>query len=264
MNVTALIAEDEPLLAQALRTQLAQVWPQLQVLPIATNGLDAVAFALAHRPDLLFFDIQMPGQSGLDAVSELADSWGDRGGDSKPFPAVVFVTAFDQYAVQAFEAQALDYVLKPVQSERLARTVQRLQARLQQQLPTDFAALGHILSQLGNPAQPGKAPLQVLQASQGNRIDFVPIAQVQYFEAADKYLRVLTADKEYVVRLSLRELLPQLPSDEFWQVHRGVVVRVSSIASAARAEDGKLSLQLHGRKEKLPVSRLYAHRFRGM
>jgi DNA-binding LytR/AlgR family response regulator len=260
MSLSALIAEDEPLLAQALRAQLQAAWPELQLLPSASNGLQAVELALAHQPQVLFFDIQMPGLSGLDAVSELADHWPA----DKAFPAVVFVTAFDQYAVQAFEAQALDYVLKPVQSERLARTVARLQARLQQQTPTDFAALGHMLAQLCHAPARTQTPLQVLQASQGNRIDFVPIAQVQYFEAADKYLRVLTESKEYVVRLSLRELLAQLPGEEFWQVHRSVVVRVSAIASALRSEDGKLALQLHGRTEKLPVSRLYAHRFRGL
>jgi DNA-binding LytR/AlgR family response regulator len=259
MAITALIAEDEPLLAQVLHNQLAQAWPELKLLPHAGNGLQALELALAHQPDVLFFDIQMPGMSGLDAVSELADNWPT----DQPFPALVFVTAFDQYAVQAFEAQALDYVLKPVQSERLLRTVQRLKTRLQQAAPTDFAALGQILSQIGA-TQPTQAPLQVLQASQGSRIDFVPIAQVLYFEAADKYLRVVTESQEYLVRLSLRELLPQLPAQEFWQVHRGVVVRVARIASALRDEAGKLSLRLHGRSETLQVSRLYAHRFRGM
>ncbi len=258
----ALIAEDEPLLAQALRTELASAWPSLSFAPVARNGLEAVSLALAEQPELLFFDIQMPGQSGLDAVSELADSWPSE----RPFPLVVFVTAFDQYALQAFEAQAVDYVLKPVQAQRLARTVTRLQERLTNHSATDFAALGQLLQRLApQPVAPQAAQaLTVLQASQGNRIDFVPLAQVLYFEAADKYLRVVSANQEHLVRLSLRELLPQLPGNEFWQIHRGTVVRASAIASATRDDTGKLSLRLRERPELLSVSRLHAHLFRAM
>jgi DNA-binding LytR/AlgR family response regulator len=257
MNYTALIAEDEPLLAAALQAELARAWGQLQVCAVAANGLQAVQLALQHLPQVLFFDIQMPGQSGLDAVAELADEWPA----DKPFPAVVFVTAFDQYAVQAFEAQALDYVLKPVQA-------QRLQQRLAQAPQTDFAALGSLLKNLApqNASTPSTAAakLSVLQASQGNRIDFVPLANVIYFEAADKYVRVLTPGKEHLLRTSLRELLPQLDPAEFWQVHRSVVVRASAIASATRDEQGRLSIQLREHEQKLPVSRLYAHLFRAM
>jgi DNA-binding LytR/AlgR family response regulator len=259
MNYTALIAEDEPLLAQALQAELARAWGKLQVCAVAANGLQAVQLALQHLPQVLFFDIQMPGQSGLQAVTELADEWPA----DKAFPAVVFVTAFDQYAVQAFEAQALDYVLKPVQSARLAQTVARVQVRLQAAAPTDFAALSQLLQNL-SPAPAAAARLKVLQAGQGSTIEFVPVDDVIYFEAADKYVRVLTANKEHLIRLSLRELLPQLDGNEFWQVHRSLVVRASAIASAARDEQGKLSISLRQREQKLPVSRLYAHLFRAM
>jgi DNA-binding LytR/AlgR family response regulator len=259
MNYTALIAEDEPLLAQALQAELARAWGKLQVCAVAANGLQAVQLALQHLPQVLFFDIQMPGQSGLQAVTELADEWPA----DKAFPAVVFVTAFDQYAVQAFEAQALDYVLKPVQSARLAQTVARVQERLQAAAPTDFAALSQLLQNL-SPAPPAAARLKVLQAGQGSTIEFVPLDEVVYFEAADKYVRVLTANKEHLIRLSLRELLPQLDGNEFWQVHRSLVVRASAIASATRDEQGKLRISLRQREQKLPVSRLYAHLFRAM
>jgi DNA-binding LytR/AlgR family response regulator len=259
MNYTALIAEDEPLLAVALQAELVHAWSQLQVCAVAANGLQAVQLALQHLPQVLFFDIQMPGQSGLDAVAELADEWpADR-----PFPAVVFVTAFDQYAVQAFEAQALDYVLKPVQSARLAQTVARVQARLQAAAPTDFATLNRLLQNLA-PAPAATPLLSVLQAGQGSTIEFVPVADVIYFEAADKYVRVLTASKEHLIRMSLRDLLPQLNPAEFWQVHRSLVVRASAIASATRDEQGKLSIHLRQRARKLPVSRLYSHLFRAM
>ena len=205
MNPAALIAEDEPLLAAALQAELARAWPALQVLAHAPNGIEAARMALQHLPDVLFFDIQMPGQSGLQAVAELADDWPA----DTPFPALVFVTAFDQYAVQAFEMQALDYLLKPVQAARLGATVARVQERLARSAPTDFAALHQVLQKLNAGALPQPA-LHMLQAGHGSTIEFVPLADVIYLEAADKYVRVITNGKEHLLRTSLRELLPQL------------------------------------------------------
>lgn len=264
MNRTALIAEDEPLLAQALQAELARAWPDLRVVATVGDGAAAVQAALQHRPDVLFFDIRMPGLGGLEAAAELADAWPQ----DTPFPALVFVTAYDQYAVQAFEAQAIDYVLKPVQPQRLARTVDKLRQVLAQREPQG----GHLEATLGQlrqllQAAPAAAPqpqLKVIQASVGNTIRMVPVEDVLFFEAADKYVRVVCADGEVLVRTPLKELLPQLDAQLFWQVHRGTVVRATAIDSVHRDDAGRLHLALRGRKERLPVSRLYAHLFKAM
>ncbi|RTQ31339.1 response regulator transcription factor [Variovorax gossypii] len=276
-NPTALIAEDEPLLAQALKAELASAWPELQIVATAGDGRSAVREALRLLPQVLFFDIRMPGLDGLGAAAELADCWP---ADEAPMPQLVFVTAYDEYAARAFEAQAIDYVLKPVQPERLRKTVGRLQQALAARQPAPStpaladAALEQTLAQwrqvLGaagaGAASATPAPLRMIAASDagGSTVRMVPIDEVLYFEAADKYLRVLTATHEYLIRTPLKQLLPQLDADTFWQVHRAVVVRSSAIESVHRDEAGKLHLMLRGRAEKIPVSRLYAHLFRAM
>ncbi|MGM9512717.1 LytR/AlgR family response regulator transcription factor [Roseateles sp. DB2] len=267
MSLTALIAEDEALLAEHLKAELQQLWPELELLPIAPHGQAAVDLALARRPSLCFLDIRMPGLSGLEAAAALAEDWPE----GTPFPLLVFVTAYDQYALQAFEHAAVDYVLKPVQRERLAQTVARLKQTLsQRQAPPTLDATLDQLRQLLGPAAaqatPQAAPqrLRLLQVSQGSSIQMVPIEEVLFFEAADKYVRVVTARKEHLMRLSLRELVPQLDTELFWQVHRGTVVRATAIERAVRDEQGKLTLHLREHPEKLGVSRLYAHLFRGL
>ncbi|MDP3230899.1 MAG: LytTR family DNA-binding domain-containing protein [Acidovorax sp.] len=275
----ALIAEDEPLLAAALQLELARAWPTLQIVATVGDGLSAVRQSLALLPDVLFFDIRMPGQSGLDAAVELADAWPTEGTGSRPFPALVFVTAYDQYAVQAFEAQAVDYLLKPVQAARLIKTVHKLQLALMNKaqpainLEATMAQLRHLLaapamSSSGAGATPtpanGTAPLTLIQASSGSQIHMVPVADVLYFEAADKYVRVLTAAREYLIRTPLKELTAQLDTQVFWQIHRSTLVRASAITTVTRDEAGKLHLELAGQAEKLPVSRLYAHLFKAM
>lgn len=265
----ALIAEDEPLLALSLQQALTAAWPQLQITTVVGDGLSATQEALRTRPDVLFLDIRMPGQSGLDAAADIADQWPQ----DAPFPAIVFVTAYDQYAVQAFEAQAMDYVLKPVQPERLARTVQRLRTWWEQrQRPTTLAdhatahTLKHALLQLQqlNQQLSASAPLALLQAGIGPSIHMVPVQEVIFMEAADKYVRVLTASHEYLLRTALKDLLPRLDAQQFWQIHRGTVVRAASIACVQRDESGRLWVHLHGRPDKLAVSRLYATRFKPM
>ena len=276
-NPTALIAEDEPLLAQALKAELASAWPELQIVAMAGDGRSAVREALRLLPQVLFFDIRMPGLDGLGAAAELADCWP---ADEAPMPQLVFVTAYDEYAARAFEAQAIDYVLKPVQPERLRKTVGRLQQALAARQPAlsapalADAALEQTLAQwrqvLGaagaGAASATPAPLRMIAASDagGSTVRMVPIDEVLYFEAADKYLRVLTATHEYLIRTPLKQLLPQLDADTFWQVHRAVVVRSAAIEAVHRDEAGKLHLALRGRAEKIPVSRLYAHLFRAM
>ena len=288
----ALIAEDEPLLAAALQQDLTRVWPEMQVVAVVGDGRSAARQALALRPDVLFFDIRMPGQSGIEAAAELADAWPD----DQPFPALVFATAYDQYAVQAFEAQAVDYLLKPTQADRLARTVAKVQGLLAQrastvaatgappavppaapsgalpspELEATMAQLRALLGAPGVGTAPAAAPaaaatrLSVIQASHGTQIHMVPVAEVVYFEAADKYVRVLTAEREYLIRTALKELIEQLDPQEFWQVHRSTLVRTTSIATVTRDEAGKQHISLRGRPERLPVSRLYAHLFKAM
>ena len=273
-TATALIAEDEPLLAQALRAELAAAWPELDVLATVTDGHSAVREALRLQPQVLFFDIRMPGQDGLAAAAELADAWP---ADEAPMPQLVFVTAYDEYAARAFDAQAIDYVLKPVQPERLRRTVARLRQALEQAAPAADEALAATLAQWRQllaaaggalPGAGGTAPLKLIAASDagssGHTVRMVPIDEVRYFEAADKYVRVLTATQEYLIRTPLKQLLPQLDPQTFWQVHRGTVVRCDAIESVHRDEAGKLHLVVRGRGEKIAVSRLYAHLFKAM
>ena len=263
----ALIAEDEPLLAAALQAELARAWPELQVLAQVGDGASAVTQALRLQPDILFFDIRMPGLSGLDAAAELVDAWESPARLGTPFPALVFVTAYDQYALAAFEAHAVDYLLKPVQPARLDKTVAKLKQALgnRRQPVQEFeATLAQLRGMLASPSAPAVPPLKVLQVSVGTSIRLVPVSEVLVFEAADKYVQVLTARQEYLIRTPLKELLPQLDPAVFWQVHRGTVVNATGIDTVTRDEAGKLSLSVHGRPGKLAVSRLYTHLFKAM
>ncbi|MFT3777191.1 MAG: LytTR family DNA-binding domain-containing protein [Ottowia sp.] len=275
---TALIAEDEPLLAAALQAELARAWPELSIVATVGDGASAVDQALALKPDVLFFDIRMPGMSGLDAAAELADAWDEA---AAPFPALAFVTAYDQYAVQAFETQALDYVLKPVQPARLQKTVQKLRLALDQRalaainpgaigdtgVDAAAAQLRQLLAALQGAAG-AQAPLRQLQVaaagSGGATLRMVPLADVLYLQAADKYVRVVTAEGEHLLRTPLKDLLPQLDARQFWQIHRSTLVRADAIDSVRRDEAGKLHLHLRGHPDRLAVSRLYAHLFKAM
>ena len=288
----ALIAEDEPLLAEGLKAELARLWPELTVVACVGDGQSAVSQALLLQPQVCFLDIRMPGMSGLEAALALVEDWPGDAPDTPeapeaPFPLLVFVTAYDQYALQAFEVQALDYLVKPITTERLAECVKRLKARLQsvqqkpqqalpqtpQRAPQTPSEGGDILAQtmsqlralLGNAAAPSTVPrLDVIQAQVGATVHLVPVDDVLYFEAADKYVRVVTAEREHLVRASLRELTPQLDAQRFWQVHRATIVQARAIVTAKREESGKVTLTLKGRSEKLVASRLYAHLFKGM
>jgi DNA-binding LytR/AlgR family response regulator len=268
---SALIAEDEPLLAAALRAELQLAWPELRIAAVVGDGDSALREALALRPTVCFLDIRMPGRSGLEAAQALAEDWPEDA--AAPFPLLAFVTAYDQYALQAFDAQAVDYLVKPLQPARLAASVERLKKRLADRGPAPGvvdATMAQLRALLGAAHGAGTPPavpaprLEVIQAGVGSLVHMVPIDEVLYFEAADKYLRVVTREREHLIRLSLRELLPQLDAARFWQVHRGLVVRAAAIASAQREESGKVTLRLRERPERLTASRLYAHLFRGM
>ena len=260
MTIQALIAEDEPILAATLAAALKRLWPELEIAASCTNGVEAVEQALAHKPAILFLDIKMPGKSGLEAAAELADKWEG----PQPFPEIVFVTAYDEFAVHAFEHAAADYVLKPVSDERLGRTVARLRERLgASPQPEDMSKLlGLMRALLPTPAPAER--LTMIRAAVGNQVRMIPIGDVVYFEAMDKYVNVVTREGEALIRVSLKELLPQLDDQQFWQIHRGTIVNAACVASAVRDEMGKVALNLRNHQAKLRVSPLYAHLFRQM
>lgn len=260
MSIRALIAEDEPILAATLARSLQRLWPELEIAGTAPNGVAAVEQALALKPDVLFLDIKMPGQTGLEAAEELAERWEG----PAPFPLVVFVTAYDAYAVQAFEQAAADYVLKPVNDTRLARTVERLRTLLEAR--RDDGGLAGLVGQLQAllPAAAAPERLTTIRAAVGNVVRMIPVEEVVFFQAVDKYVNVATADSEALIRLSLKELLPQLDPQRFHQVSRGTVVNLRCVASASRDAMGKVVLALRNRPEKLRVSPVYAHLFRQM
>lgn len=268
MMPRALIAEDEPILAATLARTLQQLWPELDIVGTAPNGVAAVEQALALRPDILFLDIRMPGQTGLEAAEELAERWDG----ARPFPHIVFVTAFDEYAVQAFEHAAFDYVLKPVSAARLGKTVERLRC-LVAPAPgataaagPDAGALGQLVSQLQAllPSAPAAERLTTIRAAVGNTVRMIPIGDVVYFQAVDKYVNVATSDAEALIRVPLKDLLPQLDAAQFRQVSRSMVVNMACVTSAGRDDFGKVVLTLRGRAEKPKVSPVYAHLFRQM
>ena len=265
MHPRALIAEDEPLLAQNLKDALARAWPELEIIALAPNGVEALRIAREQRPDMAFLDIRMPGLSGLEVAAELAD----RLDEGEQVPRIVFVTAYDEYALKAFELAAVDYLLKPVAPERLARAVERLKAQLAAP-PEDLAQLVAKLQKVvavGGVDAAGSAsgaPLKIIRAAVGNTVRMIPLEEVCYFQSTDKYTSVLTRDAEALIRTPLKELLAQLPAGEFRQVHRGTVVRLAEVAAAVRDDSGRISLRLKQRKEMLPVSRIYAEQFRQM
>jgi DNA-binding LytR/AlgR family response regulator len=243
----ALVADDEPALAADLATRLGRIWPELDIAAVVHHGPAAVEALTRLSPDLAFLDIQMPGLSGLE-VAEKAR-----------VPHLVFVTAHDQYAVAAFEAAAVDYLLKPVGDMRLAQTVDRLKARLANGAPAiDLAALLQRLS------KPVPARLSLIRASVGAETHLIDIGSVLYFRADDKYTAVQTVAREYLIRTPLKELLTQLDPERFWQIHRNTIVNAQAVASAHRELTGRVTLHLKGRAEKLPVSRAFSHRFRQM
>ncbi|AXE31022.1 DNA-binding response regulator [Chromobacterium phragmitis] len=246
-TLTALIADDERLMREQLRAALQRVWPELDIVAEARDGGQAVALSRQHQPDLAFLDITMPVKTGIAAAMELDGQC-----------PVVFVTAYDQYAIQAFEEGAIDYLLKPVDDERLARTRQRWMQRAPETAPDWQAALRQLSSRLEKPAY-----LRWIRASAGNAVRMIAIEEVLFFQSDEKYTRVQTAAGEALIRTPIKELLAQLDPDEFWQVHRSTLVRVAAIEEVRRDERGLL-LRLRGHARPLEVSRGYAHLFQRM
>jgi DNA-binding LytR/AlgR family response regulator len=251
-DATAVIAEDEAPQRAALLEMLAEAWPALEVVAACEDGPSAMAAVGEHRPAVAFLDIRMPGVSGLDVARAVVANGGH----------VVFTTAYDDYAIRAFEAGALDYLLKPVAPARLARAVERLQARLRQPVATDLQALVQDLEARLKPQ--GERLIRWISASVGDSVRMIGIDEVLFFQAQDKYVRVVTPTGEAIIRTPVKDLLAGLDPDTFWQVHRGVVVRVAAIDRLRKDELGKASLSLKGHGEALPVSAAFLHRFRGM
>ena len=268
----ALVADDERLLREQLKSRLADVWPELVVCGEARDGQDAVQQAAALRPDVVFLDIRMPSLTGLEAAREIVTlpHWDGE---------IVFVTAYDEYAVAAFEQGALDYLLKPVEAGRLAQTAQRVKARLASRRArpadaagaNDDAVLDALLAKFMRaqhsvqhlPGASTAAPLRWVQCAVGSTTRLINVMDVLFFRSDEKYTRVQTRDQEALIRTPIRELLPRLDEQQFWQIHRSTIVNVQAIAAVTRDESGRQRVQLYGHPEVLEVSRGFAHLFRG-
>jgi DNA-binding LytR/AlgR family response regulator len=248
---TAIIAEDELPQRQELRSLLAELWPELTVVAECEDGLTALEALERHRPHVALLDIRMPGVSGL----EVARAAGTQ-------CHVIFISAYEEYALHAFDEGAVDYLLKPVARERLSLAIDRARSRLLTGSQVDMTALiDMVQARLG---EGGKQGIKWITASVGNAVKMFSIDEVLFFQAQDKYTRVVTADSEGNIRTPLKELTGALDSETFWQVHRSVIVRVGAIRAVEKGEDGKLQLTVRGRADVLPVSSTFQHRFRGM
>lgn len=245
---TALIVEDEPALSEELRELLQQLWPELKIVEQAQDGVQALKLIALHQPDIVFLDIQIPDPNGLEVAQFVADRC-----------HVVFVTAYDAHAIEAFERGAADYILKPISFERLALTVQRLKLKLSQ-TPQD-------MSQVAAQAQTGATGARYLRwitASVGNALRLITIDEVVFFQSDQKYTRVVLADSEVLIKKTLKELLAELDPEQFWQLHRSTVVNALEVASIEPNLAGQLAVKLRRRREQLPVSEAFVRRFRSM
>ena len=273
LPVRAVLADDERLMREQLRLRLSQAWPALEIVAEARNGLEAVELVAQHRPDVVFLDIRMPGLTGVEAAREILqmdteeDEW---------LPEIVFITAYDEYAVQAFEHGAVDYVLKPAAVDRLVKTAERLQQRLAGRGPDSADAheqavgvtpasmqglLQHLTAQLSG-QQPNH--LEFLQATSGNTVHLIPVREVLFFVSDEKYTRVQTATTEALIRKPIKELVNELDPRQFWQIHRSTIVNVQAVAQVARDERGRQIVSLRAHPQKLEVSRSFAGVFKGM
>ena len=273
----AVLADDERLMREQLRARLSEVWPELQIVAEARNGLEAVQLVAEHRPDIVFLDIRMPGLSGVEAARQIAQlplperaANAEEGDDTDGLPEIVFITAYDQYAVEAFEQGVADYVLKPAERERLQITVDRIRQRLEARQAGSEAPAGphlqQILHQLAARLNPGQAPqyLQWIQATVGQAIQMIAVSDVLFFISDEKYTRVQTASVEALIRKPIKELVDEIDPQQFWQIHRSTLVNVKAIAGVTRDFRGRQIVTVKGPPEKLEVSRSYTGLFKGM
>ena len=272
----AILADDERLMREQLRARLAEVWPELQIVAEARNGQEAVDLVAEHRPDIVFLDIRMPGLTGVDAARRIAQLPPREGreDDDEPLPEIVFITAYDQYAVEAFEQGVVDYVLKPAERERLQLTAERLQRRLEARRGGEPAPdaeapaqpLQQLLHQLSAQLNPGARPpyLKWIQANVGATIQMIAVDEVLFFVSDEKYTRVQTVQVEALIRKPIKELVDELDPQAFWQIHRSTLVNVKAIAGITRDFRGRQIVGVRGHPQKLEVSRSYAGLFKGM
>ena len=273
----AILADDERLMREQLRARLLEVWPQLEIVAEAKNGLEAVQLVQQHQPDIVFLDIRMPGLTGVEAARQITQLPAPEGQDDPWLPEVVFITAYDQYAVEAFEQGAADYVLKPAERDRLLLTVQRIQKRLaaRHELPLahpnnpDGPAgpqMQQLLHQLATRLNPAGMPprLHWIQATVGQAIQMIAVDEVLFFISDEKYTRVQTAQVEALIRKPIKELVDELDPQQFWQIHRSTLVNVNAIAGVTRDFRGRQIVSVKGHREQLEVSRSYAGLFKGM
>ncbi len=247
---TAIIADDERLMRDQLKLRLNQVWPELEILDEAKNGDEAIALVEQYQPDFVFLDIRMPGKTGLEAAQAIG-----------PRTHIVFITAYDQYAVEAFERGAVDYVLKPAETERLQVTVERLKAKL----ASPPADMGSMLSQLAKQMGLAKQSyLQWIQASIGQELRLIPVEEILFFQSDEKYTRVQTARFEALIRKPVRDLAEELNPELFWQIHRSTLVNVNAIDGVTRDMRGRHLVLIKGQPDKLEVSRSFVHLFKQM
>lgn len=259
---TALIAEDEPILAESLKKELAKAWPNLCVQSVVSNGTSALEHLQTNQTDVAFLDISMPGLTGLQVAESLSK---ERELNShSPLPIIVFVTAYEEHAIDAFEIQALDYVRKPVTAERLTKTVDRIKEQLIQKNQIDLNEIAKQLDKTIRQVPNGQRPLTSIRAATGNTTHLISTEDIIYFEAADKYVNVVTHQGEAIIREPLKKLLTTLDSTQFQQIHRSYIVNMQYVISAEKLEDAKLLLNLKDCSEQLPVSRAYSHLFKPM
>jgi DNA-binding LytR/AlgR family response regulator len=271
--VRGVIADDERLMRDQLKARLTEAWPELQIVGEAKNGLEAVDLVAEHHPDVVFLDIRMPGLSGVDAarrIAQLPAPDGD-GDDAEEWalPEIVFITAYDQYAIEAFEQGVADYVLKPAERERLGVTVSRIKQRLALRGTDEEPPAPHmqlLLHKLAAKLNPGGTPpaLKWIQATVGQAIQMIPIEDVLFFISDEKYTRVQTATIEALIRKPIKELVDEIDPDLFWQIHRSTLVNTHCIAGVTRDLRGRQIVSIKGSNEKLEVSRSYTHLFKGM
>ncbi|HET7400928.1 MAG TPA: LytTR family DNA-binding domain-containing protein [Usitatibacter sp.] len=247
---TAIVAEDEPILRAQLEGKLRKLWPELQIVASVEDGAAAVEALEEHTPDYLFLDIQMPEMTGVEVARHVRDRC-----------HVVFVTAYDQYAIQAFETGAVDYILKPVTDERLATTIERLKSRAASAPPDLQAVLERLSDRIGG----GKRErLQWIKATVGQNLRLIPVADVLFFQSDEKYTRVALAEGEALIKTPIRELLDGLDPEVFWQIHRSTIVNANAIAGVTRDFRGQAHVKIKGKDESLVVSRIYSHLFKQM
>lgn len=260
---TAILAEDEPILLAQLKAKMNKLWPELEIKATAADGEEALAAITEYEPDFALLDIQMPEMTGIEVAKHLAAHRGVAGsGVLKTH--IIFVTAYDQYAVEAFEAGAIDYVLKPYTDERLAATIARLKERLTAQPPAPAQDLESLMRRLAQKLNPNAEPLTWIKASIGQQLRLIPVEEVLYFQSDEKYTVVMTPEVEALIKTPIKELLEGLDPKKFWQIHRSTIVAASAIEAVTRDFRGQAQVKIKGRKELLTVSRPFSHLFKQM